>query len=292
MQGPDTRFVSPTPVLWDQTWLWPTWDAAHIVIGQSTVGASALPNNAVTPITGTYSLLVATGGESIRWAAGRPGAQAAVGGINGKLWFLPYWNPAFQDAQMNPGATVPTPSAVAVFDFFFRLSTGAFGATPADTNGFWFWPSATAAGTPPAPNDAPPGQAAPSGGFGLCFNSDGGAGTAVEFISYDNTGAVLVRTAAPAAAVPDITSWSAARIAVVSAYDGSPAYVQTWLNGYKVATQAFDGVALLNPNEHFPTKCAAFGFGYCFRNATAAMTFSIQARMGRTLPSGISVQGI
>lgn len=210
--------------------------------------------------------------------------------VQGDGWKTDLWAPSFDAGTFNPGALLEPPSVVAIWDIHVAAFQTAFVAGSADRTGFGFIPLILLATPYP---DSTLGGAAPTGGFAIYLNDDGGGNNQWEFVSYDAVPATLLRVPIGPAIIPDVTLWSSFRFTIVSAAAGRPAELSLEVNRTSIVGVtgiAFDDVVLMRPNT-----LAAFASGFTLGQSLAPMggagyRYSLFARFGRFNAAGEELQ--
>jgi len=288
---PSTAIVQSPQPEWIARWGWPILAAVDATGTGGGVNDHSgwRPNIQISSASAAFNPLVtATGALTLQVRNGRACSRSNANPTAFIAQFPP-WMPNFGPASgISPGCRVTEASVVAVWDIMFSL-TSPLAVYTADTTGWWWVPPVTAAGIAPNAQNSPPGGAAPSGGFGICVNNDGGGNARLEFLCF--LGAVVaLRTPAPAGSVPDITDWNNVRVMIVTAAAGREAFVSVWVNGTDwIDTRRFDDVTLSRPNTII-NRALNFGLDFVQAGSVSAIFQSIEAKFGRMTPLGISYQ--
>ncbi len=193
-------------------------------------------------------------------------------------WWSPMWGPAGGES---PGLLHPSAGCVvAVLDYMM-----ATGPVTSPGTGVMFLPFNGASST----TAQQPQGASPIGGFGIVGD---GAGN-LEFVTWANTtGNVLSTTPIPPAVVPDFEDWNNYRFIIVTGDAANPATLSLEVNGTLLVDRlAFGSATLERPDQGIAN-------GYTFVSQWTARTpgapiiwARFHGRWGRTLPSGVAIQG-
>jgi len=284
----ESQLPLPTPEwVWDVVWPVTYTNQATTHSALADVRRWAKGGNLV--LNSNFGFAGVTNGPA-DWDVYRGRACAFNNGANvAMMTYCPVWHPNYGPASgLNPGAYQPAFAAVYVYDIFFALASAAAVYTP-DLTGWWWVPTVTAAGIAPTFQNVPPGGPAPSGGFGLCVNDDGGGNAIMQFISFLGA-AILQRTQVPAAWTPDLTKWNAARIIIISADAAQEARLSVQVNGNKLITdQPFDDVLLMRPNT-VVNRTLSYGVDFVVGGSASKIYYGYRTRLGNSLPDGTPVQ--
>ena len=213
------------------------------------------------------------------------GLLAARYGTTGAIFvegtFFPWWAPTWGPAGgISPGAVQSAVSSVAVLDYLLATN----GITNIGTGVILLpWSGAD------IPSAAQPQEAAPTGGFGIVGD---GAGN-MQFVTWESgTGAVLSNTPIPAGVVPDFEDWNLYRIIIVTGDSANPATLTLEVNGTLLVDRLAFGSATLERPDQGLAQAYTFASIWAGRQPGGAQMFGrLHGRWGRTLPSGVAIQG-
>jgi hypothetical protein len=191
-------------------------------------------------------------------------------------WWFPLWGPA---AQADPGLKLSPASVVGVFDY--QIATNGQSNIGTGVMMIPYW------GTTSDANEQPQG-ATPAGGFGIVGDGTG----ALQFVTWQGllSGAVLSTT--PITGVSDFTLWNHYRLVIITGNATSPATLSLEANGLLVIDRIPFGSATLER----PDQGIALAYNFVQHIAArqpAGPEFYLRYhhRWGRTLPSGVAIQG-